>query len=366
MRARPRYRHQHLCGGTFITAGTLAVVRIAHWRRARLTFTGGTLQLTQSFDLASTRAVTLNAAAARSTPRQRPDARRAITGSGGLTKIGSGTLTLTGANTYTGGTTISAGTLQLGNGGTTGSIVGNVTDNGALVFNRSDARLRGVISGTGAVTKIGTGTTVLTGDNTYTGGTTITAGTLQLGNGGTTGSIVGNVVEQRHAGLQPLRCRHLRRRDLRHRRRAARSAPAPRCSPAPTPTPAAPRSRPARCSSAMAAPAARSPATSRTTARWPSTAATPSTFAGVISRHRRRAARSAPARTTLTGANTYTGGTTITAGTLQLGNGGTSGSITGDVVEQRHAGLQPQRRGHASAARSAAAAASARAAPART
>ncbi|MBG6074088.1 MULTISPECIES: autotransporter domain-containing protein, partial [unclassified Polaromonas] len=36
--------------------------------------------------------------------------------------------------------------------------------------------------------------------------------------------------------------------------------------------------------------------------------------------------------TTLTGANTYTGGTTITAGTLALGNGGTTGTITGNVA----------------------------------
>src|SRR5262249_49623459 len=35
---------------------------------------------------------------------------------------------------------------------------------------------------------------------------------------------------------------------------------------------------------------------------------------------------------TLTGANTYTGGTTIT-GTLQLGNGGTTGSIVGGIVD---------------------------------
>ena len=44
---------------------------------------------------------------------------------------------LTGANTYSGGTTISAGTLQIGNGGTTGSIAGNIVDNAALIFNRS-------------------------------------------------------------------------------------------------------------------------------------------------------------------------------------------------------------------------------------
>ena len=40
-----------------------------------------------------------------------------IAGTAGLTKAGLGTLILTGANTYTGGTTISAGTLQIGNGG---------------------------------------------------------------------------------------------------------------------------------------------------------------------------------------------------------------------------------------------------------
>jgi len=91
---------------------------------------------------------------------------------------------------------ISAGTLQLGDGGTSGSIVGNVIDDSRLVLNRSDvATFAGAISGFGSVTQAGTGTTILTGPNTYEGGTTISAGTLQLGNGGTTGSIIGDVLD---------------------------------------------------------------------------------------------------------------------------------------------------------------------------
>jgi outer membrane autotransporter protein len=119
-----------------------------------------------------------------------------ISGSGAVNQIGTGTTILTSANTYTGGTTISAGTLQLGDGAAAGGIVGNVADNGTLAFDRSDTvTFPGVISGSGAVNQIGTGTTILTGNDTYTGGTTISAGALQLGNGGAIGSIVGNATD---------------------------------------------------------------------------------------------------------------------------------------------------------------------------
>ena len=116
-------------------------------------------------------------------------------GSINLVKGGAGTLTLTGTNGYSGGTTISDGTLQLGNGGATGSIAGDVLDNSLLVFNRSDdVTFAGVISGTGALKQAGTGALILTGASTFTGGTTVSSGTLQLGDGGTSGSIGGGIV----------------------------------------------------------------------------------------------------------------------------------------------------------------------------
>ena len=116
-------------------------------------------------------------------------------------QIDGGRYIFSGANTYSGNTFIcSCATLQIGNGGTTGSIVSSfVLNGGELTFNRSNTYVFGGMivdfgPDAGHVTQAGTGTTVFTADNTYTGGTTISAGTLQLGNGGTTGAILGDVV----------------------------------------------------------------------------------------------------------------------------------------------------------------------------
>lgn len=122
-----------------------------------------------------------------------------VSGAGALAIQGQdgGTAILTADNTYSGGTTILTDSrLQLGEGGTTGSIIGNVHDDGMLLFDHSNTyTFAGTIDGVGAVDQIGGGTTILTGSNTYSGGTTISAGTMQLGNGGNAGSVDGAIID---------------------------------------------------------------------------------------------------------------------------------------------------------------------------
>lgn len=138
------------------------------------------------------------------------------THTGGITKNGTGTLTLSGANTYTGGTTLTAGTLRLSGSGTLGSTAGALTVNGGTLdlggaspsvgaFTGSGGQVTnssstastltvgngggngtyaGTITNTGTInlTKTGTGTLTLTNLNSYSGATLVSGGTLELKN----------------------------------------------------------------------------------------------------------------------------------------------------------------------------------------
>jgi fibronectin-binding autotransporter adhesin len=93
-----------------------------------------------------------------------------------LIKANNSTWTLTGNNTYTGTTTINSGTLQLGNGGTTGALSPSsaITNNATLAINRSNTVTQGsdfasTVSGTGSFRKSGSGNLILSGANLGTG-----------------------------------------------------------------------------------------------------------------------------------------------------------------------------------------------------
>src|SRR5262249_18514922 len=101
-----------------------------------------------------------------------------------LQQLGSSTLVLSGTNTYTGTTTIAAGaTLQLGNGGTTGTVAGDIADAGLLRFNYSGPVTVGSsISGSGNA-EVFAGTTVVTQISVINKVTVDPGATLQWGNG---------------------------------------------------------------------------------------------------------------------------------------------------------------------------------------
>ena len=140
-------------------------------------------------------------------------------GSGGLTKAGSGLLTLSAANTYSGGTTLNAGTVAFaGNAlGTSGSITfaGNATlqwasGNGQDIssrlvmangtnatFDLANSTTFATAFGnnsTASITKAGVGILTLNAANSYRGGTTLNAGTVAFlaGGLGTTGTVTIN------------------------------------------------------------------------------------------------------------------------------------------------------------------------------
>ena len=186
-------------GGTFLNQGNLAVAADSALGAptAPLIFNGGVLQFLANFNLATSRTITLLSPGGGTIDSNGHSTTisQEITGAGALITLDSsntvGTLILTGNNTYQGGTQISSGTLQLGNGTANGSIQGSIADNGTLAFDYNGTVVVGnAIAGIGTLHQVA-GTTVLTSPaNTYSGGTLIEpASVLQIGNGTMNGSI---------------------------------------------------------------------------------------------------------------------------------------------------------------------------------
>ncbi len=228
-----------------------------------------------------------------------------VSGRGSLQQLGAGTtLTLTAANTYTGGSTIAAGaSLKLLDGSSFGS--GIVTDNGTLILDfNSDVALANVINGVGGLEKDGTGLLVLNGANTYSGGTVINSGTVRMGTSRALGSAAGNLVINDGA------------LDLFNQSLAVGSLAGVGAN--------------ARIINSGTVVNARGATLTTTTAAS-------TTFAGTIQDGvgaKTTLIKAGTGTLTLTGNNSYAGGTTINAGALQLGDGGTTGSITGNVTNK--------------------------------
>ena len=170
-------------GVTTLSGGVLQVGNAAALSTGNITFAGGSLQFAVSNDYSSriknsTGPVSLDTYTQPSLGLANPiDS----SNTGGLSKAGSGILTLNGNNTYTGPTTISAGTLSLGAAANLGggNYSASIVNNGVLAVNTGNNQtFSGAISGGGGLLQNGSGMTTLSAVNSYSGGTTLAGGTL--------------------------------------------------------------------------------------------------------------------------------------------------------------------------------------------
>lgn len=117
-----------------------------------------------------------------------------ITGNGTFEQRGPGTVIITSGSSIAGGTTISNGVLQIGNGGAFGQITGSIVNNSQLVFSRSGIyQTTNVISGTGSLTQASAGTLQIRATNSYSGGTFLNAGIVNIASNANLGSNAGGI-----------------------------------------------------------------------------------------------------------------------------------------------------------------------------
>ncbi len=217
-------------GNLLLSGGTLKTVQVVlgggtpgNWTTGgTCTWSGGTVQAMNTFKFAVPATIGAGGATLDSNGFA-CTVSGALSGNGGLTKIGSGNLTLSASNTFYGDTKIYGGAILLSNanalqnstldysnyGGTlsfgtlTGAVLGGLKGNQSLALtNASSAAVQlqvggngqstsysGAVSGAGTLTKAGSGALTLTATNTFNGPVNFNGGLMQasalnrLGNG---------------------------------------------------------------------------------------------------------------------------------------------------------------------------------------
>ncbi len=209
-------------GGTNVQSGMLSVSADQNLGAAAggLTLNGTTLQVTGTTFNSTARSVTLvNGGSLDIVDAGNTlNFTQTVTGNGGLTKLGAGTLVLSGTNTYSGGTAVQGGMLSVSADQNLGAAAGGLTLNGTTLqvtgtaFNttaRSVTLVNGgsidivdagnaldvtqAVTGNGGLTKLGAGTLALSGVNSYTGGTSVQGGTLSVAADNSLGDTAGGV-----------------------------------------------------------------------------------------------------------------------------------------------------------------------------
>lgn len=226
-------------GGTFINEGALVVDKDSDLGAVSGSITlgtdntaggtNGTLRFDSSFNLETTRAITLmEGGGTIDTQGYITNIDQTIAGTGTLTKTGSGTLTLNATNSYIGGTVLKEGVLginsdsALGNSSsrlvmydtTTLQLNGDVNSNRAVTLagrpssimtintQANNGTFNGNIDGLGSLVKTGSGTLSLYGNNLYQGGTKVKEGTLAINSDASLGGVNGLLELERNTTLK--------------------------------------------------------------------------------------------------------------------------------------------------------------------
>jgi autotransporter-associated beta strand protein len=118
----------------------------------------------------------------------------AIGGSAIIEKFGPGTVTFTNPNSHSGENYFDAGTIRVGDGGSSGALgSGPITNNATLVINRTGTlEMLNTISGSGTIQKLGSGKLILGGNSSFMGAFTLTEGIVSSANANSLGDIAGS------------------------------------------------------------------------------------------------------------------------------------------------------------------------------